>query len=65
MIWFVRNEVAHGKEGLGVQEAVFLTKDKTLRYLSPSFKFTVIGNDGVTIWEPPEGTTVKINCDGA
>lgn len=64
-IWFCRNALAHGKECMNVEAATFITKDRVNKYLSPYFKFLIIGEDDELTWEAPEASVIKIKCDGS
>lgn len=50
---------------MNIEVATLITRDKVNRYLSPSFKFLVIGDEGGYVWESPEGSAIKLNCDGS
>lgn len=64
-IWFCRNELALGKNCIGVKDAAVLTKDKVATFLNPSFKFHIVADSGGLIWEKLEFSFFKINCDGS
>lgn len=65
MIWYCRNELAHGKECMEVTLAAILTKNRVLTFLKPSFKFRTIDESGGMIWETPERPFLKINSYGS
>lgn len=65
MIWFCRNGLAHGKEGMLVESAAMITKDRVNKYWSPNFKFHILDEEGGLSWEAPKGSAIKINCDGS
>lgn len=50
MIWYCMNALAHEKACLDVDAAAFITSDRVAKYLTPSFKFLIIGEGGHS-WE--------------
>lgn len=65
MIWFCRNEIAHGKNGLDVITAAFTTRNRVTNFSNPVFKLCTINETGSLQWERPEWPFMKINCDGS
>lgn len=49
--------LVHGKEGLKVDVAAMITKEKVSSFIRPDFKFSVFTDEGGFIWDAPEGST--------
>lgn len=45
--------------------AARITQDRVEEFLRLGFKFLILDEEGSTVWQNPEGSTVKINCDGS
>ncbi|CAM8882279.1 unnamed protein product [Rhodiola kirilowii] len=65
LIWYNRNLLAHGKEGLQIEAASLSARASVANIFKPGFRFTVSGAEGSSSWEAPAKAYIKINCDGS
>ncbi|KAL9684839.1 hypothetical protein QQ045_022280 [Rhodiola kirilowii] len=65
LIWYNRNLVTHGGDGLQVEVASLSIRALVANFLKPGFKFIVSVAEGSSRWEAPDKPFIKINCDGS
>lgn len=65
MIWFSRNELAHGKVCFDILTAASTTRNRVATFIDPAFKFCITEVSGGLIWEKHEVPFIKINCNGS
>lgn len=63
MLWYCRNLVAHDQDTMSPILAAKITRARVDSYLKPDFKFYIFEDEALMIWQVPEGSSIKINCD--